>query len=522
MHRPIIVVLIFSLIISGLCIPEAVYADSNLPDMLLSLGSQGLDVKEVQTALNQLGYSLRADGIYGPATKQAILDFQKNSTELSRDGVYGSNTRYYLLMSLNKNQDSDNGQAQSEQNVNDNLIEDKVLTQDAEIKGLTNTVPQNFIDANRSMIRELNKNNPIIKEWSTALPTDLQVNIQYNKYSIAYDYFLVLSNTLNVRDQPTTESKITKTAQYFDKVNLIQEVQGQYLPTYASDSWYRISWDENGSIRYGFVFSKLGEPRSFRFNKMLDEVKKAQDIIGKNKVGYISNYKNINGYPVAHNGENMDSYGNDRSQSAPGYIDIDKSDFRYLPDGMMVSISAEIEGYYKVSTPMFDGEYLVPKKYISFRNIPKQLKKVIVIDDLNQNEGVFQWLDDHWELVSYTYATTGVENKYSFETPKGHFMAIEKKPSFLYLEDGTTKISGFAPYAIRFSGGGYIHGVPIDFKLGQNQLNTDPNNPINHEEYLFTIGTTPRSHKCVRNFTSHAKFLYEWAEIGSTMVIVIE
>lgn len=145
-----------------------------------------------------------------------------------------------------------------------------------------------------------------------------------------------------------------------------------------------------------------------------------------------------------------------------------------------------------------------------------------MVDDVNQNEGVFELTEAGWQLVSYTYATTGVKSKYSFETPKGHFMAIEKKTYFLYLEDGTTRISGFAPYAIRFSGGGYIHGVPIDFKPEQNQLNTDPRDPLNHEEYLFTIGTTPRSHKCVRNFTSHAKFLYEWADIGSTMVIVIQ
>jgi len=41
-------------------------------------------------------------------------------------------------------------------------------------------------------------------------------------------------------------------------------------------------------------------------------------------------------------------------------------------------------------------------------------------------------------------------------------------------------------------------------------------------EYSSTIGTTPRSHKCVRNYTSHAKYLWDWSEIGKTAVIVIE
>jgi hypothetical protein len=522
MYRFIIAVLIFSFLFSGLYIPEAVYADPILPNRLLSIGSQGADVVTVQEALNQLGYPLKVDGIYGLETKQAILHFQRNYLQLPDDGVYGPNTGSYLLMALTENQDPESGQAQSEENVNENLNEDKALTYNAEIKGLTNTVAQSFIETNRNNLKELTINVPVIKEWHTKLPEDLPENIKYNQYAIAYDYFLVTTNSLNVRELPTTESQITKKISYFDKVNIIQEVQGQYLSSYASDSWYRIFWHENGVIRYGYVFSKLGEARSFRFSEMLDEVKSLQKTIEENKVGYIYNYKNVNGFPLAYQGGNMDAYGNSRSQSAPGYIDINKSDFRYFPDGMIVSILAEVEDYYKVSTPMFEGEYFIPKKYISFKNAPEQLKKVIVIDDLNQNEGVFEWSNDHWELVSYIYATTGVNDKYSYETPKGHFMAVEKKPYFLYLEDGTSRISGFAPYAVRFSGGGYIHGVPIDFKLGQNQYNTEPTNPINHEEYLFTIGTTPRSHKCVRNFTSHAKFLYEWTEIGSTMVIVID
>ncbi len=522
MSKLITLLLIFSLMFSSLYISEAVNAEPILPSRLMSLGSQGLDVKEVQKSLNQLGYSLQEDGIYGPGTQGAVLHFQRNYTELSNDGVYGPSTRAYLLMALTENQDPNSEEGQSEENVNDNLNEDKALTYDAKMKGLTHTVSQYFVEANRDRLKELNEDHPIIREWNTTLPEDLQENIQYDQYSIAYDYFLVTTGTLNVRELPTTESQITKKLQYFDRVNLIQEVKGQYLSNYASDSWYRIFWHENGEIKFGYVFSKLGVSRSFRFDNMLDEVKTLQKTIEENRVGYIHNYKNVNGYPLAHKGSNTDSYGNSRSQSAPGYIDTNKSDFRYFPDGMMISILAETQGYYKVSTPRFEGEYFIPQKYISFRNAPQQLKKVIVIDDLNQNEGVFELSDDHWALISFTYATTGVEKQYSYETPKGHFMAVEKKPYFLYVEDGTSRIAGFAPYTIRFSGGGYIHGVPIDFKPGQTHHNTNPTNPINHEEYLFTIGTTPRSHKCVRNFTSHAKFLYEWAEIGSTMVIVID
>jgi hypothetical protein len=522
MRRFIIIVLIFTLMVSGVFIPETAFAETVLPSRVMSIGSQGLDVKAVQETLNQLGYTVVVDGIYGQATKLAILGFQSNYTELTKDGVYGPSTRTYLIAALAKITDPQTVPIPAEENVNDNLTEDKSLTYDAGVNGLTNIVPQYFVDANRDKLKVLNASIPVIKEFNTAIPADLAENPKYDRYSIANDYLLVLSSTLNVRELPTTESKIVRKILYFDKVNLIQEVKGQLLPTYASDSWYRIFWHESGVIKYGYVFSKLGEPRAFRLSNMFDQVKILQKTVIENKTGYISNYKNINGYPLAYKGTNIDAYGNDRSQSAPGYTDVNKTDFRYFPDGTIVSILEELTAYYKVSTPSFDGVYFIPKKYVSFKNHPLFLKKVIVIDETNQNEGVFEFTEGRWELISYIYATTGAKSRYAFETPKGHFMAIEKKPYFLYLKDGTSTISGFAPYSTRFSGGGYIHGVPVDFKTGQNQLNTSPTNPLNFEEFLFTIGTTPRSHKCVRNYTSHAKFVYEWVQIGSTAVIVIK
>lgn len=520
MNRFIGLIVAISLVLSVLYIPQPIFAEPLLPTRYLDLGSQGADVIILQEALNKLGYSIKVDGVYGVKTKQAISELQSNAN-LKPDGVYGPNTGSYLTMILSEKQDSDNGQAPSEENVNENLNEDMALTYDAERKGLTNMVSHQFIEANRDSLIEPNVGIPVLKEWNTRLPEELKENIQYDKYTMAYDYLLVISQTLNIRKQPNTQSAIEKKAGYYDKLNVIQEVQGEYLPRYGSNNWYRVFWHENGTIKFGYVFSKLAEPRSFRFEKMLEKVKVLQNTIAENKIGYISNYKNINGFPPAYKGANLDAYSYARSQSAPGYLDTKQSDFRYFPDGMIVTIITDVEGYYKVTSPSFEGEYFIPKKYITFKNVPKELKKVVVIDDLNQNEGVFQFSENQWELISYSYATTGIVKKYSYETPKGHFMAIEKKPYFLYLEDGTTKISGFAPYAVRFSAGGYIHGVPIDFKPEQNRYNTSPTDPSNHEEYLFTIGTTPRSHKCVRNFTSHAKFLYEWAEIGSTAVIVI-
>ena len=92
----------------------------------------------------------------------------------------------------------------------------------------------------------------------------------------------------------------------------------------------------------------------------------------------------------------------------------------------------------------------------------------------------------------------------------GVYIIQEKKPRMIYLVDGTTETGGFAPYASRFTNGGYIHGVPV---------NAPRKSLI---EYSSTLGTTPRSHMCVRNATSHAKFIYDWAPVYETLVFVFD
>lgn len=57
----------------------------------LKYGSRGDSVSELQKLLNQNGYSLSVDGIYGENTQQAVRDYQ-TKTGLSVDGIVGNNT----------------------------------------------------------------------------------------------------------------------------------------------------------------------------------------------------------------------------------------------------------------------------------------------------------------------------------------------------------------------------------------------------------------------------------------------
>lgn len=64
--------------------------------MILKLGSKGNEVKALQEKLN-----LKADGIFGSITEEAVKDFQRTNG-LEVDGIVGVNTLSKLNLSVNK------------------------------------------------------------------------------------------------------------------------------------------------------------------------------------------------------------------------------------------------------------------------------------------------------------------------------------------------------------------------------------------------------------------------------------
>lgn len=69
-----------------------------LGDRVLKNGSEGEDVKQLQSALIRLGYDCGkwgADGDFGDSTEKALKKFQKTNT-LTADGVYGEKTHDVL------------------------------------------------------------------------------------------------------------------------------------------------------------------------------------------------------------------------------------------------------------------------------------------------------------------------------------------------------------------------------------------------------------------------------------------
>lgn len=312
----------------------------------------------------------------------------------------------------------------------------------------------------------------------------------------------------------------------------------------AEETWYHIYWYENaagellpdGSAegaekRFGFIPQGSAEKRRIRLDAMAEYVERAEALTSGGGISHIVNYKNGNGKAPFYKGQEKDEDGTQRSQSAPGYPFLsNREEFSYLEDGTLVKIldpavaadgtigeSGGTPAYRRVMSLKDEKTYFVPIKYIPYQESLSELKKVVVIDRRNQNEAAFEKIDGVWSCVSYSLATTGTKNQYAAPTPLGFFLMIEKRPQFYYLKDGTDEIQGYAPYVMRFCGGAYIHGVAVSYKY-QNGVRITP--PI--QEYSPTMGTVPLSHKCVRNYTSHAKFLYDWYEEGKTAVIVME
>ena len=66
-----------------------------LPSFYLREGSRGMNVYNLQRCLNSLGANLVTDGMFGPLTKRALVNFQKEY-DIAQDGVYGPITQREL------------------------------------------------------------------------------------------------------------------------------------------------------------------------------------------------------------------------------------------------------------------------------------------------------------------------------------------------------------------------------------------------------------------------------------------
>lgn len=295
------------------------------------------------------------------------------------------------------------------------------------------------------------------------------------------------------------------------------------ITTYSSELILDLTY-KNHTLPFSYPYEK--GIREFRKDLIIENLIsianfKTRTISDGTSLGVIRNYSNIYGLPLPTEnntkdkfGIERDNYGNLRNQGIPLYSSpYDKFPKKYAKDGELVSlIPTTIEGWSEISFTHSSEVWYVPNKYTKILNNP-DFSKIIVVDIKNQNIMTVESdsNSDNWLIRSMTNSTTGLKRPpFSFSTEPGIFVLQDKVPKMKFLKEGSkTEIEGYAPFATRFSGGGYIHGVPVN--LPQTEI----------IESIPTLGTTPRSHKCVRTYSSHAEFIYNWTPSLNSLVIIL-
>lgn len=262
--------------------------------------------------------------------------------------------------------------------------------------------------------------------------------------------------------------------------------------------------------------------REFQFEKIKEKLAYIENFhLEEHRYAVLQNYKNRNG--EAKTVKNFvrnaykrvsDTLGTERYQSVPLYQEGEtNSPAIYGRDGSLVSlVSSDTLDMVRIEGISFEGTWDVPKRYVKILGDTARFHKVVFVDVTNQNILTAERKEFcQWTIRSMNPATTGQHRPpYAQETPIGIFVVQEQKAKMFYTKDGSTQIEGFAPWASRFTNGAYTHGVPVNNPKGKII------------EHSWSLGTTPRSHMCVRNASSHAKFIYDMVKPYQSLVVVID
>lgn len=208
-----------------------------------------------------------------------------------------------------------------------------------------------------------------------------------------------------------------------------------------------------------------------------------------------------------------DTLGVERYQSVPLYLLTDTVvPERYGRDGTLAHLRGKEGSFFRIHPVTLEEEWLAPGRYLKLLDDSTVFDHVVFVDRLDQNITTLERTSEgEWKIRSMNPATTGRHAPpYAQETPLGMYLIQQKKTRMVFLKDGSAATGGYAPYASRFTNGAYIHGVPVNV----------PRTAM--IEYSWSLGTTPRSHMCVRNATSHARFVFDWAPTENSLVVVIE
>ena len=355
---------------------------------------------------------------------------------------------------------------------------------------------------NSAQNQNINSSYSYIKQYFGKRPENLTFNFGYDKHSPRdMDEFVFIKTATSIRKEPNSNAKVIKSATYSQKYKtkgIVKTNVGN-----KSDEWYEVFFDN----QLGYIPKSAVEKREFDWNDMMKKVDKTnkfiKEAVSANKKIYV-----LDDYVPLGGGESgkRDKFGNRANQSEFGYIDKSFKDYINIPDRTIMVVEEENDKYVKVKIDAYDNGvyYLKPssKKYLKEAGITGEVSRFIYVDRSSQNEMIIEKSGNGWNVVTSSFVTTGKDAGNSFATPYGTFLIAYSKPVMSYTGSGGGVV-GDAKYAVRFSGGGYMHGIPSVF---------EPKNTREQRKAATAkkIGTYPESHKCIRHYDDQIKFIYEW------------
>lgn len=342
------------------------------------------------------------------------------------------------------------------------------------------------------------------------------LNLEFDKYfDEDLNHFVYVKNSVNLREKPTTKSKLITKLKPKDKLKVLGLIKAL-----DGSKWYEVVYNNQKAYLHSAYVIK----RDFNWQKAIKKAEKINEFINQaiennEKIYFINSYVSLNTETTG----KKDKYGNAANQSIRAYYN-DNKDYINLQDRALFKIIGEDDRYFLIKTISYgDTIYKVPKNYkknIVESNINSEINKFIYVDrhsqtqiaiEKNKETGIFN-------VNSVNYVTTGISKGTGFVTPYGDYLVAYTKPIMAYVSDTEKEpildkngnqigekpiIVGDAKKAIRFSGGGYLHGIPSAYEPKENR-------EARKKVTASKLGTIPLSHKCVRNEDDAIEYLYNW------------
>lgn len=317
------------------------------------------------------------------------------------------------------------------------------------------------------------------------------------------EYVIIPRDFLDVKEEAKSNSKTIQ-----------KVIEGQrFFVSAKLDDWFEIELKNN---KKAYVENKKVSFREARTEKAILEMNGINIFILEN-IGRKKEVVMLNSYAfnekIDVSNIERDSKGKRVLHGIKAYNNKElKGNWIYLADRqvLVVEINDKNEKWIEISLPNEKNKYYVNRKEFRFSKFPKinkEIEKFIVVDNLNQNMLIYEKKKNDWILLKTALISTGYDNgNNSFRTPSGVFVVANLKDNMLYKnrdKDNNLK-KGQAPYAVRFSGGNYLHGIPVEEDIDERR------EMILRKWREDLLGSYVLSQGCVRNKDEIAKYIFDW------------